>query len=65
MGCPGAHQYAKAYRPEPSGDTTVVRTSACPRGGIDSEMVAASVKRGHVPLESLTKCVEERAPAPT
>ena len=31
MGMPDAHQYAKAFRLEPSGEATVVRTSAWPR----------------------------------
>ena len=44
----------------------VVRTSACAPGGIDSEMLVGQRKGGQVPLESLKKCVEERAPpAPT
>jgi hypothetical protein len=58
----GAHQYAKAYRLEPSGDATVVRTSACAPGGIDSEMLAGQRKGGQVPLESLKNCVEQGAP---
>jgi hypothetical protein len=60
----GARQYVKTYRLEPSGATTIVRTTASTMGDIDPELLDGYRKGGEELLVALKHHVERAALAP-